>query len=341
MNGKERVMRALRLEQTDRVPVIPEIIQHGLEISGASHGAYSTNDAVMAQTIIAAQEYYQYDAVYVSTDNYILAEAFGGIVNIQPDDPPQMLHHPLQDGYDTPMPSFSIHSGRLPVIIQTTKQLRAHYQDEIFIKTNIDSAPFSAAACLRNPEYFLADLFDEDLEQDVLSLLQLCTDAIVEYGTAVSQAGAHGIAFGDSVAGLLGREFYQRFALPFAKQAIARLHDITHKPVFYHVCGDTNHILDLMMQTGADCVEIDSMVKMEDAKRYADGVCALEGNISTIEALYTGTKEDVRREANSCIAPFGNRGGFILSSACEVPRETPRENLAEIMKAAIEYPYET
>ena len=95
-----------------------------------------------------------------------------------------------------------------------------------------------------------------------------------------------------------------------------------------------------MMDTGAECIEIDSMVPMALAKEAAAGRCAVEGNVSTIEAFYQGTAEDVTKEANAIIDLFGNRGGLILSSACEIPRHTRAENVRALTDAALNYPYE-
>ena len=337
MTGIQRVQAALAGRPSDCVPVIPEIIQHALNVSGARHKEYSTDPKVMADTILAAQKRYDYDAVYVSTDNYVLAEAFGAPMNFPADEPPQLLAHPLAGGYDQPLHEFSVEAGRLPVILGATRLCREAIGDRIFIKTNIDSAPFSAAACLRGPQEFLMDLYDEE-DAYILPLLQTCTDAIVAYGQAAARAGAHGLAFGDSVASLISRELYERYALPYAQQAVRRLQE-TGLPVFYHICGNTSHLLDLVMEIGAECIELDSMVSMAEAKQIAAGRCALEGNISTIQALYDGMPEDVAREADALLEIFGRRGGFILSSACEVPRNTPGENLMEITCAARRFDY--
>lgn len=339
MTSVERVNNALNFEKTDRVPVIPEIIQHALEVSGAVHRQYSKNGKVMADTIIKAQEKYMYDAVYVSSDNYVLVEAFGGKVLFPYDDAPQLAVVPLAGGYSAGLPDFDLKNGRLHVILEATKIAREHYKDTIFVKTNIDSAPFSAAACIRGTQNFLMDLYDEDSENDVLNLLDVCTDAIVRYGIAASEAGAHGIAFGDSVAGLINREMYMKFALPYAQKVISEIRKKTGLPVFYHVCGNANHILDLLVETGADCIEVDSMVDMKKFKDIAWKKCCVEGNISTIDSLYEGTVDDVRREAFVLLDLWGNNGGFILSSACEIPRNSPSENVMEITRSAMEYDY--
>ena len=37
MNGYERVMRSLRFRPTDRAAVVPELIQHNLNLAGEVH----------------------------------------------------------------------------------------------------------------------------------------------------------------------------------------------------------------------------------------------------------------------------------------------------------------
>lgn len=50
--------------------------------------------------------------------------------------------------------------------------------------------------------------------------------------------------------------------------------------------------------------------------------------------------EPADREANAIIDLFGNRGGLILSSACEIPRHTKAENVRALTDAAWNYPYD-
>lgn len=338
MNGYERVMRALRFEPADRVAIIPELIQHNLEVAGQTHGAYSSDPNVMVQVILEGLKAYETDAVYVSSDNYLIVEAMGGRVTLPQDAPPVLLKTAASCIEDAVrLEPLDVTKGRIPVILEATRMLRETLRDEIFVKTCIDSAPFSAAAAILGPQEFMVNLIDEP--ELCHEFLKICTQSVIRYGLAAAEAGAHGLAFGDSASVLINRNMYAEFALPYAKQAVAALKEKTGLPVFYHVCGDTRHILDLMVQTGADCIEIDSMVPMAMAKETANGRCAVEGNVSTIEAFYQGTPADVTREANAILDLFGNQGGLILSSACEIPRHTARENVRALTDAARNYPY--
>lgn len=338
MNGFERVTRALKFEETDRAAVIPELIQHNLEIAGKKHGEFSTSPNVMCAAILAGWKAYETDGVYVSSDNYLLVEAMGGTVQIVEDDPPSLLHHAADSIEEaTKLEPLDVEKGRIPVILKATELCRKELGNQVFVKTCIDSAPFSAAAALLGPQEWLVSVLDEpELSH---RLLEISTESVVRYGVAAAQAGAHGLAFGDSVSGLVNREMYEEYALPYAKQAIERLHEITGLPVFYHVCGNTKHILDLMVKTGADCIEIDSMVPIALAKKEAWGKCAVEGNVSTVEAFLRGTPDNVKSEAYEILDIYGNKGGLILSSGCEVPRLSPMENVRALTEAAINYPY--
>lgn len=339
MNGYQRVMKALNFEPADRVAIIPELIQHNLEVAGLTHGAYSSDPHTMVQVILEGLKAYETDAVYVSSDNYLIVEAMGGKVKLPHDDPPVLLHTAADCIEDAvTLEPLDVTRGRIPVILEATRMLREKLGDEIFVKTCIDSAPFSAAAAILGPQEFMINLIDEP--ELCHEFLEICTESVIRYGLAAAKAGAHGLAFGDSASVLINRSMYEEFALPYARRAISALKEKTGLPVFYHVCGNTKHILDLMVQTGADCIEIDSMVPMALAKEFAAGRCAVEGNVSTIEAFYQGTPEDVTREANAIIDLFGSRGGLILSSACEIPRHTARENVRALTDAARNYPYQ-
>lgn len=266
-----------------------------------------------------------------------LRKLWGGEVELPEDEPPRLVRHAaatIEEALE--LEPLDIRKGRISVILKATEICRKKVGNEIFVKTCIDSAPFSAAAALLGPEEWMISLIDEP--ELCKKMLELTMESVVRYGKAAAQAGALGLAFGDSVAGLLNREMYREFAFPYVRETIAALHENTKLPVFYHVCGNTSHILDLMVETGADCIEIDSQVPMKLAKEAAFGRCAVEGNVSTIEAFLQGGPEVVRKEAYEILDLFGNKGGLILSSACEIPRKTPMESVRALTEAVRSYP---
>jgi uroporphyrinogen decarboxylase len=338
MNSYERTMSALNHENSDRVPVIPLIIQHALYINDTPHRVYSTNPQSMAESQIYSLHKYGYDGIHITTDNQVISEALGCRIYIPEDAPPQYLHRVLGDSRDLlKLSKVDPHtSARMPVILEATRISKEALKDEYFIKTNCDSGPFSLAAALRGEENLMIDMFDD--EQFVIDLLEICSKVIIDYGKAIALSGAHAITFGDSTAGLIGRENYEKFAYPFTKYVVEELKK-TQLPVFLHICGNSTNILDLMADTGVDAVEIDHLVDLDKAKLLIGKRVAIEGNVNPVDRLLNGTCEEVYEDSIKCIEQAYKGGGLILSSGCEVPRYTKAVNIEAMVRAARDFNY--
>ncbi|NIN65631.1 MAG: hypothetical protein GTO63_13240, partial [Anaerolineae bacterium] len=69
---------------------------------------------------------------------------------------------------------------------------------------------------------------------------------------------------------LVSRQHFAEFALPYLQALNA---DTRSKGAYtlLHICGDTTDKLDLLIETGADCVSIDHKVHIERAKDIFNG----------------------------------------------------------------------
>jgi MtaA/CmuA family methyltransferase len=335
MTGYERVKKSIAGEAYDMTPVVPLIIQHSLEISKIPNSVYSTDGKALAKAQLEALKVYDYDAVYISTDTMIITEAMGAVLEFPHDSLPRYVKRPLSEKLNPDL----LHKikidpqkdGRMPEILKATAIARRELDKKIFVKTNFDQGPFSIACGLRGEEKLYMDIYDNP--QGVLDLLELATEASIAYGKAVAAAGADGLALGDSPAVLIGREAYEKFAFPFEKRLTETLKRETGLPVFLHICGNAEPILDLMAQTGADVLEIDERCDLAKAYKLTGNRVTLEGNISPVTVLYQGSPKDVYDACLECIAVSGGRR-LLLSGGCEIPRFTPGENIKAMVAAA-------
>jgi uroporphyrinogen decarboxylase len=129
------------------------------------------------------------------------------------------------------------------------------------------------------------------------------------------------------VAGLIRPNDFIKFAFPSEKEVVRRLHAVLDVPVFLYICGRTSHILDYMVKTGADVLELDHFSDFAEIKREIGGTVCVEGNLDPSGVLLQGTPELVREKSAELIRVAGSDGGLILSSGCEVPPETPPANI--------------
>jgi uroporphyrinogen decarboxylase len=104
-----------------------------------------------------------------------------------------------------------------------------------------------------------------------------------------------------------------------------------------HICGDTGLILEDMVETGADGVEIDHKTDALLARDITKNRCSFIGNIDPSGVLALGDQTTVAKKTKELLALFGDMPGFILNAGCAIPAETPPENIHTLIRTAREF----
>ena len=103
-------------------------------------------------------------------------------------------------------------------------------------------------------------------------------------------------------------------------------------PVKLHICGNISPVMHLIAQTGADIVDCDFMVDMDRAAEILpEGTCIC-GNFNPVEIMLQGTQETVKTEVRRCKA-LSRKNHNIIAPGCEVPKDTPKENMLALLSA--------
>lgn len=333
MNSLERFQTALKLKEADRVPVAPSFLTRAIKKAGITHYAYHTDPVVLADAQIGHCERYDFDGLYISSDNVIMYEALGGRIIFPDEDSYPFWTDPLLSDsaglakLSIPDPS---RDGRMPLVIEAARLAVEKVGNRRFIATNIDSGPFQLASTLMGMDQAMALMIDAP--EEMREILAFCADVAIAYGQGMAKSGCHGIQFGESTAGLLGRTLYEDIVWPHDCRVVTELQK-TGVAIFLHVCGDSTRIFDLMVATGADCLEFDSQVDMAWAKERAGGRVALKGNVNTTSFLEKSLPAllDECRQVTLAGKPGG---GFILSAGCETPADSSDDAIKTIRQAA-------
>ena len=90
--------------------------------------------------------------------------------------------------------------------------------------------------------------------------------------------------------------------------------------------------MHLVAQTGADMVDCDFMVDMERAVDILPRGTCICGNFNPVEVMYQGTPEMVKTEVRRC-KELGKRNHNFIAPGCEVPKDTPPENMLALLEA--------
>ncbi len=339
MNGYERIKAALAGNETDKVPVMLHNFMMIAKEAGLTMGQYREDPKAIAGAFIKSIEKYQYDGVFVDLDTVTLAGACGVDVDF-PDEEPARSHGGFMDSYDM-LPNLKpVDVGSYKYVqiwCESVSLLKEHFGNEIYVRGNCDQAPFSLASMIRGTENWMMDLYMTE-ENLLTELLDYCTEATSQFIRLMAQTGCDMVSNGDSPAGpdMIPADMYEKFALPYATKVVDVAHN-TGVDYALHICGNTDIIINHMIATGADALELDYKTDTKNAFELMHDKIALLGNIDPSGVLALGTAEQVRTKTTELLDIFTKTNRFVLNSGCALPSTTPAENIEIFIKTAREY----
>jgi uroporphyrinogen decarboxylase len=332
MTGLEKITRVMTGEAAADVPVLP-ILHTGLAgLFGVSLGRYFTQADLMADVIVQGYRRFGYDGVQLTLGVTAEAEALGAATE-QPADGAPILRERLLDDFadlDRLRERDVATGGRLPLFYRALEMTARRIGSEAFILATL-RGPFLIASQLRGVEAILIDLLESP--EAVERILDFAVDVAEAAAGPALAAGAHGVVLGEAVCSpsFLSPALYRRLIRPRHCALVARLKDQGWRHVGLHVCGNTLPILDDLISTGADFLDVDYQAPAAEAIAQAAGRVALRGNLDPGAVLRFGTPERVRLETARLLRQTA-AARWIMSSGCDIPPGTPAANIAAFME---------
>jgi len=342
MTSREIVQRALRGEAVPRPAVGPLASHFHATVGGVSLRDYTLKSEALANCVIKYYRKFQPDAVWMSSDTWVNADAMGVPVDFPGDDQPmggigEVIVRTAADIDRIPPPDPKT-QGRWPMMVDALRRIRQALGPDVFIIGCFDQYPFSLACCAMGMERVMTEVVDNP--ELVKALMVRTADYTVAYACALAESGADMLSGGASSGALLGPKLYAEIAAPFEREAIARIKARTNLPVSLHMCGNARPVLSTMTQSGADVLEMDQLTDMREAVKIIPRHVAIWGNIDPVGVLANGTPQDVIHAAKEFIGIMHTAGHnrFVLSSGCTLAMETPTENLQALIEVARNQP---
>jgi uroporphyrinogen decarboxylase len=333
MNSLERIARTVRFEPTDRAPVIAQVFGHAATLAGVPLDRYVRDGEVLARCQLDALRRYGYDAVFSVMDVSVEAEAAGATLRYRADQYPVIERYPLAPGgeVDALTVPDPLKAGRMPEMLRALEILRRELRDEVLIVGCV-MGPFTLATQLlgMEPAIYLAIDDSDRLER----LMDFATDVVVRFAQAQLRAGAHlPVVFDPSASpAVVPPQFFREFELPRLRRVFESLTAAGSAGNWLHIAGPVEPILPYYPQAGVGIANFDYCVAPEEVRRLLPATC-VDGNIRPL-AFVEATAAEISAQAEGLLAAFADRGGFILSSGCEIPPESAPQNVAAMVGAA-------
>ena len=155
----------------------------------------------------------------------------------------------------------------------------------------------------------------------IKGLVDMSVKLNIELAQEAARLGADFVFTGDDYASteslFMSPAMFEEYLYPGLKEVIAGFHECG-MPVIKHTDGNITAILDMLIDSGIDCLDpIDPVAGMDIAaikEKYGDKV-AIKGNVDCAHTLTFGSVEDVVKETIDVIRKAAHGGGFIASSS--------------------------
>ncbi len=330
----------MRGETPDRAPVVPSATNFAVW-----HCGYQMKDVIrdadrIVECMLRTAEDFEFDGIEFVLDTAVSAETLGAKVAFRDDEPATAMGGAIET-YDQvkDLPITDPHKdGRIPIYLEVIRRLRQAVGDQVLIVNSIGQAPFSFACMVRGMEDYLLELhaMKKDLSP-IVALIEHCEVCLERIAKAYKEIGADMVYCGDALASfdVVSPKTYAELAYPMEKKLVEYCHSID-LPIGIHICGNNGPILEKLVSTGADMLDVDYKTDLALCRDVAIEHTIVRGTLDPSSVMRLGTPEDVDEMCRVNIEMLGG-GKFFLNAGCDIMPETPRENVRAMVQAARRY----
>lgn len=325
MTGKELIYKQFKGESTERAPWVPYTGVQIANLKGYTAREILTDRVKLIECLLESNKQYSPDGQPVVFDLQIEAEIMGCDLLWADDSPPTVSSHPLADTKDIPSTIPAATDGRLPMVLEAMRTMKEQVGENTALY-GLVCGPFTLASHLRSTNIFM-DMYDD--EDYVKKLMAYATNAAIAVADYYIETGMDIIGAVDPLVSQISPEMFDQFMAADYKRFFDHVRSRQVYSSFF-VCGDATKNLDVMAQTGPDCLSIDENIDIVKAKEITDrhGIL-ISGNMQLTVTMLLGNQKDNQKAAIELMDKMGNKG-FILAPGCDMPFNVPVENIVGV-----------
>ena len=338
MTGKERALRAIRGETTDRPSVLPSIdVAYAPECIGRKVGECFLNPRLHAQALMGALDAYpEIDGLYINLclddsrltrrSNGLYDDGFGLHWYVPENDVGTVKIHEIEELDD---PWLEEESSLRFGILKTFAAIDPVYKENYLIMPGI-TGPYSQLVFAMGLENVLIMMYDDP--DGLKEAIQKRVQHAISWLDELIELGAEAVWIGEGAASssVISPACYAEFVAPYAKAVVdaAKERGI---PCFMHVCGNIVPSIREIAATGCTAIDIDYMVPMALVRQHCGETACLKGNLNPMYLL----NQSAQGVYDLCRAIYQEtEGPMILGTGCLVAPKTPGENMEAMVRAS-------
>lgn len=341
LTSKERVLKQLKGEEVDRVPCysgMGNVTVPGLEQLGYKFAKVHSDAEMMANLAATSYKLYGYECAVVPFDFCVEAEALGCVMNAYEDVAhllyPTIKEKAIEDEEmldKFPIPEDLANAGRIPVVVEAIKLLKADIGDKVPIGTYF-LGPFTLGGQVYDLDKMLKYAFKK---QDLINaMLDRLADVLIRVAKIYQDAGADYITVREMGSGtdLLSPRLWKSLIKPHLVKIFAALKEMNF-PNNLHICGETNMIIKDMNECGADSMSVELKNNVAKTREDIGSDPLIFGNVDAYKLLVIDPVEEVEKAVVASL----EQGVDAIWPGCDIWPEAKPENVKALVEATAKH----
>ena len=264
-------------------------------------------------------------------DLSVEAEAFGAAIHAGENEVPTVVGALITEESDADalkIPPVGV--GRTGICVDAIRQAARQITDRPLLAGII--GPYSLAGRLMDVSEIMILCYDEP--DMVHTVMEKCTAFLIGYCRAFQEAGADGVVIAEPLTGLLSPGLAREFSHPYVEKLITAVQTEDFCVIYHNCGGNVPHMIGDIYQLGAVGYHFGDAIDMAAVLPQAPKDVLVMGNISPAAQFRGGTPESIAQAAKQLLDTCGSYPNFVLSSGCDIPPQSPWDNIDAFFAAA-------
>jgi uroporphyrinogen decarboxylase len=331
MNSEERIIKALNHEDVDRVPVFEWLISNN--VIHALYPGDTLDEFVYHMDLDAVCPDLDYESEKIDENNF--RDEWGLIKRYSEEEHPVPVSGPVKTMRD--LNKYIPPDPHKPCRYKTLEQKLERHKGNKAVIPHLNDV-LSIPSRLMSFEDFMVAISEEP--ELVEGLIEMTVEVNLQMAKEAYNRGVRIIYTGDDYAynsgPMMSPRAFEKIFAPHLKKVMQGYKDIGLY-IIKHCDGNIMPIIDLMVDSGIDCLDpIDPVAGMDLAfikKRYGSRI-AIKGNVDCAQTLTFRSVVETIEETKNCIRIAAPGNGYILSSSNSIHSKVKPENFKAMVETA-------
>lgn len=322
LSGLARLPFHILLKIVGRRLVTASAASPAILLSGSNFIEAPNNPRLLFQAMKFTVDNMHLDTYCMMADLSLEAEACGCPVVFTEERVPSIHSHIIRNKED--MVKLKVpdpyQDGRIPVFLDCLKLMKKNL---VGLKLPCITGPFTLALNLRGTDLYTDLIKDGQFAKD---LINVTSEVCIRYARVLVYEGADMIIVAEPACSQLSPRHFNEFFLPYIQRVIKSI----KRNCILHICGNVNHLIQPICQTGASGISIDDVDLPVLFKEARDSLVII-GNVSPI-SFVMASPDDIAQKTRELLDTIQNRGSFVIAPGCDLAPQTPLNTILSFVK---------